>query len=104
MRNPAYVWPHIGLAAIHHELGDLRSARNAVATASSLNRRVCLSFVRDVLPFRVAAHRERLLAACEAAGMRSHEVAMSDAAVRPASAVQRLVLGLNAGSALENRK
>lgn len=80
-RNPAYLWPHSGLAAVHYELGDVRSARNAVATACSLNRRVSLSFVRDVLPFRVTAHRERLLAACEAAGMRPDEVAMSDAAV-----------------------
>jgi len=69
------------MAAVHYELGDLRSARNAVATACSLNRRVSLSFVRNVLPFRVTAHRERLLAACAAAGMRSHEVAMSDATV-----------------------
>ncbi len=80
-RNPAYLWPHSGMAAVHYELGDLRSARNAVATACSLNRRVSLSFVRNVLPFRVTAHRERLLAACAAAGMRSDEVAMSDAAV-----------------------
>lgn len=80
-RNPAYLWPHSGLAAVHYELGDLRSARNAVATACSLNRRVSLSFVRNVLPFRVTAHRERLLAACAAAGMRSDEVAMSDATV-----------------------
>ncbi|MFA6271216.1 MAG: BTAD domain-containing putative transcriptional regulator [Candidatus Paceibacterota bacterium] len=80
-RNPAYLWPHSGLAAVHYELGDVRSARNAVATACSLNRRVSLSFVRNVLPFRVTAHRERLLAACEAAGMRSDGVAMSDAAV-----------------------
>ena len=80
-RNPAYLWPHSGLAAVHYELGDLRSARSAVATACSLHRRVSLSFVRNVLPFRVTAHRERLLAACEAAGMRSDEVAMSDATV-----------------------
>ena len=78
-RNPAYPWPHNGLAAVHHELGDLRSARNSVATACSLNRRMSLSFVRNVLPFRVTAHRERLLAACEAAGMRAEEVAVSEA-------------------------
>jgi hypothetical protein len=80
-RNPAYLWPHSGLAAVHYELGDLCSARNAVATACSLNRRVSLSFVRNVLPFRVTTHRERLLAACEAAGMRSDEVALSDVGV-----------------------
>ena len=80
-RNPAYLWPYTGLAAIHYELGDVRSAQNSAATACSLNRRVSLSFVRNVLPFRVAAHRERIPAACEAAGMRSDEVAMSDAAV-----------------------
>ena len=73
-RNPAYLWPHNGLAAVHYELGDVPSARNAVATACSLNRRVSLSFVRNVLPFRVAAHRERLLAACAGAGMRADEV------------------------------
>jgi len=80
-RNPAYLWPHYGLAAVHYELGDVRSARNAVTTACSLNRRASLSFVRNVLPFRVATHRQRLLAACEAAGMRSHEVSMCDEAV-----------------------
>ncbi len=80
-RNPAYLWPHNGLAAVHYELGDVRSTQNAVATACRLNRRVSLSFVRNVLPFSVTAHRERLLAACEAAGMRSDEVAMSDAPV-----------------------
>lgn len=79
-RNPAYLWPHSGLAAVHYELGDLRLARDAVAAACSLNRRVSLSFMRNVVPFRVTAHRERLLAACEAAGMRSNEVAMSGAA------------------------
>ena len=77
-RNPAYPWPHNGLAAVHYELGDVRSARNAVATACGLNRRISLSFVRDELPFRVAAHRERLLAACEVAGMRSDEVGMCE--------------------------
>jgi DNA-binding SARP family transcriptional activator len=75
-RNPAYLWPHNGLTAVHYELGDLRSARDAVVTACSLNRRISLAFVRDVLPFRVPAHRARLLAACEASGMRPHEVPM----------------------------
>jgi len=78
-RNPAYLWPHNGLAGVHYELGDLRSARDSVERACSLNRRVSLSFVRDVLPFRMPAHRERLLVACEAAGMRPHEQAMSEA-------------------------
>lgn len=80
-RNPAYLWPYIGLAAVHHGLGDLREARHAVVTACSLNRRVSLSFARDVLPFRLPAHRARLLGACEAAGMRPHEVAMNESAV-----------------------
>ena len=72
-RNPAYHWPYIGLAAVHYELGDVHSARSAIATASSLNRRVSLSFVRDVLPFRGAAYRDRLLAACSASEMRAEE-------------------------------
>lgn len=80
-RNPAYLWPYNGLTAVHYEQGDLRSARDAVVTACSLNRRVSLSFVRDVLPFRLPAHRARLLAACEATGMRPHEVAMSESVV-----------------------
>ncbi|MDP3758978.1 MAG: BTAD domain-containing putative transcriptional regulator [Ramlibacter sp.] len=79
-RNPAYLWPHNGMTAVHYELGDLRSARDAVVTACSLNRRISLSFVRDVLPFRVPEHRARLLAACEAAGMRAQEVPMGEAA------------------------
>lgn len=78
-RNPAYPWPYMGLAAVHYELGDLSTAREAVATACRLNRRVSLSFVRNVLPFRVAAHRKRQLAAFEAAGMREDEMSISAA-------------------------
>lgn len=72
-RNPAYPWPYLALAAIHYELGDTRLARDAAAAACSLNRRVSLSYVRKVLPYRVANHRERLLAACRNAGVRPVE-------------------------------
>lgn len=78
-RNPDYLWAYNGLTVVHYEQGDLRPARDAVAKACSLNRRVSLSFVRDVLPFRDPAQRTRMLAACEAAGMREHEVAMAEA-------------------------
>lgn len=80
-RNPAYPWSYNGLTAVHYELGDLPSARAAVATACSLNRRSSLAFVREVLPFRLPAHRARMLAACEAAGMRAQEAAMGEAVV-----------------------
>jgi DNA-binding SARP family transcriptional activator/Flp pilus assembly protein TadD len=72
-RNPSYAWAHGGLAVVHFERGDLDAARQAAATTRRLNRRFSLSFAREVLPFRVAAHRQRAVDAWGAAGMPEEE-------------------------------
>jgi len=68
-RNPTYAWAHGALATVHFERGDPEGARDAAAIARRLNGRFSVSFVGQVMPYRIAEHRQRMVKAWSAAGM-----------------------------------
>lgn len=68
-RNPDYAWALAAQAAILAELGQLAAAREAAAAACRTNRRLCTGFAERHMPYRQAAHGQRLARAWQLAGM-----------------------------------
>ena len=74
-RNPSYPWAHGMLAVVHHEAGDLVSARREAHAGHRFNRRLSLHFAEHVMPFLLPEHRERFIEAWRVAGLPKEESA-----------------------------
>ncbi|MBE0548039.1 MAG: hypothetical protein IH627_10390 [Rubrivivax sp.] len=74
-RNPSYPWAHGMLAAVHHEAGDLASARREAHAGHRFNRRFSQHFAEHVMPFLLPEHRERVVEAWRVAGLPNEESA-----------------------------
>jgi hypothetical protein len=74
-RNPSYPWAHGMLAVVHHEAGDLVSARREAHAGHRFNRRFSVHFAEHVMPFLLPEHRERCVEAWRAAGLPKEESA-----------------------------
>jgi hypothetical protein len=63
MRNPSYPWAHGVLTVVHHESGDIDSARASAGLARRYSRRFSVDFAEHVLPYRLPERRRRIVEA-----------------------------------------
>ena len=68
-RNPAFVLAHVHLAVVYEELGREKEARAEATEILRLNPRYSLNLLRDLLPYKNEADRDRIVSGLRKAGM-----------------------------------